>query len=78
MAQTVGNKRCGLEHTGNGDGGEYFRRKVNTLSLTNHVISSMSSVCYLVHNELDKQNQKQQFILNFILKILDILVFINV
>jgi hypothetical protein len=48
----VGNKCCGLEDTGNRDGGEYFRRKVNILSLTNHDISSMSSVCYLVHHEL--------------------------
>lgn len=73
----VGNKHCGLEDTDNRDGGEYIRREVNILSLTNHDISSMSSVCYLVHNELDKQNQKQ-FILNFIFKIIDILLFINV
>jgi len=55
----VGNKRCGLEDTGNRDGGEYMRREVNILSLPNHDISTMSSGCYLVHNELDKQNQKQ-------------------
>jgi len=74
----VDNKRCGLEDTSIRDGGEYFRREVNILSLTNNDISSMSSVCYLVHNELDKQNQKQQFILNFIFKIIYILVIINV
>jgi hypothetical protein len=57
----AGNKCCGLEDTGNRHGGEwgYIRREVNILSLTNRDISSMSSVWYLVHNELDKQNQKQ-------------------
>jgi len=40
--------------------------------------SQCHQVCYLVHNELDKQNQKQQFILNLIFKIVDILLFINV
>ena len=74
----VGNKHCGLEDIGSRDRGEYIRREVNILSLTNHDISSMSSVCYLVHNELDKINQKQQFILNLIFKIVDILLFMNV
>jgi hypothetical protein len=58
--------------------GEYIRREVNILSLSNRDISSISSVWYLVHNELDKQNQKQSFILNLIFKIVDILLFINV
>ena len=77
MAQTLLVTSAADWKTGNRDGGEYIRREVNILSLTNHDISSMSSICYLVHNELDKQNQKQ-FKLNFIFKIIDILLFKNV